>query len=198
MAIFLNAMPLLLLIEKNFMNLLMNFLLIFATFMTTNLEWNFGHDAAGADWRAINDGVMGGRSTGQLSVTDSSLLFSGELSFENNGGFVSFRAPFGKYDLSSFREIHLRYRSSGLGLALMLETSDIFFLPHFRLPLEKTDGEWKEVVLDMAEVTEYRLDKPSSRDVQMDEMAKLIRVGFISQEKKAVPFAFELDYLRFE
>ena len=163
-----------------------------------SLEWNFGHDSAGADWRAINDGVMGGRSSGKLSVTDSTLLFSGELSFENNGGFVSFRAPFGKYDLSSFRKMHLRYRSSGLALALMLETSDIFFLPHFRLSLEKTQGEWKEVVLDLNELKEYRLDKVSARKVELDELEKLIRIGFISQEKKAVPFAFELDYIRFE
>jgi NADH dehydrogenase [ubiquinone] 1 alpha subcomplex assembly factor 1 len=40
-------------------------------------------------WRIINDGVMGGRSSSDFTIDDSCLSFHGELSTENNGGFVS-------------------------------------------------------------------------------------------------------------
>ena len=45
------------------------------------------------NWQVVNDGVMGGRSYGNLTRSgDSEALFSGNLSLENNGGFSSIRA----------------------------------------------------------------------------------------------------------
>jgi hypothetical protein len=41
----------------------------------------------------INDDVMGGESRSQLIRTDTGLLFEGEVSLANGGGFASFRAP---------------------------------------------------------------------------------------------------------
>ena len=44
-------------------------------------------------WSTVNDPVMGGRSTSDVTWRDSALVFSGELSLENNGGFASVVAP---------------------------------------------------------------------------------------------------------
>lgn len=46
-------------------------------------------DLNSLDWRIVNDGVMGGCSNSQLEVHDEHLLFHGQLSTENRGGFVS-------------------------------------------------------------------------------------------------------------
>lgn len=46
-----------------------------------------------AGWTTVNDPVMGGRSTSAVSFVDNALVFSGELSLENNGGFASARSP---------------------------------------------------------------------------------------------------------
>ena len=52
-------------------------------------------DAASiAGWSVVNDTVMGGVSTGQLEWSDARLVFTGELSLDNNGGFASVRSPF--------------------------------------------------------------------------------------------------------
>jgi NADH dehydrogenase [ubiquinone] 1 alpha subcomplex assembly factor 1 len=45
------------------------------------------------DAQVINDEVMGGRSRSRLLPTATGLLFEGEVSLENGGGFASFRAP---------------------------------------------------------------------------------------------------------
>ena len=44
-------------------------------------------------FRVINDGVMGGVSTSRLSSTAEAIVFEGEVSLDNNGGFASFRGP---------------------------------------------------------------------------------------------------------
>lgn len=43
------------------------------------------------DWRVINDGVMGGVSSSRIEPLDDHLVFKGELSLDNNGGFASVR-----------------------------------------------------------------------------------------------------------
>jgi hypothetical protein len=43
--------------------------------------------------QVINDDVMGGRSQSRLLSTATGLLFQGDVSLANGGGFASFRAP---------------------------------------------------------------------------------------------------------
>lgn len=52
-----------------------------------------GDPAAVAAWTTVNDPVMGGRSTSTVAFGDGGLVFSGEISLANNGGFASARGP---------------------------------------------------------------------------------------------------------
>jgi monofunctional biosynthetic peptidoglycan transglycosylase len=61
-------------------------------------------------WQVINDGVMGGRSSSEVIVNPAGpllqgLLFRGQISLENNGGFASARCRFtqGFAGTSAFR-----------------------------------------------------------------------------------------------
>ena len=46
-----------------------------------------------AAWTTLNDPVMGGMSTSRIAFGDGGLVFSGNISLENNGGFASARSP---------------------------------------------------------------------------------------------------------
>ena len=46
-----------------------------------------------ANWTTVNDPVMGGMSTSEVTFGDGGLVFSGNISLENNGGFASARGP---------------------------------------------------------------------------------------------------------
>mgnify|MGYP003441509940 CR=1 FL=1 len=46
-----------------------------------------------ARWTTVNDPVMGGMSTSSVTFGDGGLVFSGNISLENNGGFASARGP---------------------------------------------------------------------------------------------------------
>ncbi len=55
--------------------------------------FDFVNPDAAAGWSVTNDTVMGGVSSGELAWTEGVLMFTGELSLDNNGGFASMRSP---------------------------------------------------------------------------------------------------------
>jgi hypothetical protein len=55
---------------------------------TTNMLIDFTDKKAGHQMNVVNDGVMGGLSQGAIEMTQNdSLLFKGNISLQNNGGF---------------------------------------------------------------------------------------------------------------
>lgn len=54
---------------------------------------DLGDPGVVATWTTVNDPVMGGRSTSTVSFGDGGLVFSGNISLDNNGGFASARSP---------------------------------------------------------------------------------------------------------
>lgn len=50
-------------------------------------------DISNDNWRITNDGVMGGLSQGSVQQSASGIVFSGNLSTKNNGGFTSIFMP---------------------------------------------------------------------------------------------------------
>jgi len=62
---------------------------------------DFGKEKKGRYWNVVNDGVMGGLSKGSKKITKNSLLFMGEVSLDNNGGFSSLRKSFSEVDISN-------------------------------------------------------------------------------------------------
>ncbi len=85
------------------------------------IEYDFGKQGDTENWNIINDGVMGGLSKGHITTTDSTIMFYGTISLQNDGGFTSYKSPFGSYDLSEIQTISIRYRSTGQGIGLTLE-----------------------------------------------------------------------------
>ncbi|MHC4830738.1 MAG: CIA30 family protein, partial [Planctomycetota bacterium] len=67
--------------------------------------------SSGLRWQTVNDGVMGGRSRGGPQVTDQgTLLFAGEISLENNGGFSSVRTRPKSLALKGYDGLSLRLK----------------------------------------------------------------------------------------
>jgi monofunctional biosynthetic peptidoglycan transglycosylase len=57
--------------------------------MTNHIDFTNPNEAQ--NWVIVNDTVMGGRSKAAITLKDGSLVFSGDLSLQNNGGFASTR-----------------------------------------------------------------------------------------------------------
>jgi hypothetical protein len=76
-------------------------------------------------WHALNDTIMGGRSSGSCSVGRAGLRFSGEL-IEQGGGFVSVRSPLFSppLDLSAFAALRLDLAGHGRRFKLAVACAD--------------------------------------------------------------------------
>jgi len=95
-----------------------------ATAETRTLH-QFNNPETTAGWQAVNDGVMGGRSSGGPDFCKDGLRFSGKLSLENNGGFSSIRKQ-ERLELSRFDGIRLKVRGDGREYQLRLNTDARF------------------------------------------------------------------------
>jgi hypothetical protein len=105
-----------------------------------------------ARWRAIDDAVMGGRSSSSVRATgDESCVFGGRLSLENNGGFASVRRELEPGSLSDASMVVLRVRGDGKTYRLRFRTRSGFNVPSYQAEFATVAGEWIDVELALAD-----------------------------------------------
>ena len=105
-------------------------------------------------WRALNDGVMGGRSIGVVDYSRKTLTWAGTVSLENNGGFSSVRSEWGDRDLSAFTSVTFRCRTTtgeADDFTLTMETAQQWWLPYWKANFT-AKPKWEEVTLDFSEL----------------------------------------------
>lgn len=156
---------------------------------------NFTEEGS-SGWYIINDGVMGGLSQGQARFTEEGLLFFGEVSLENDGGFTSIRAPFDTYDLSNYTQITIKYRSRGIKMSLQLEEDRRFYYPNFKVKLPSSDA-WIKKSYPLNEIRQYRMGYATGNRMEATDKSEIIRLGFITDDKIAGDFEFEVAYIEF-
>lgn len=164
------------------------------------LRFDFGNtDNKTQNWGSVNDVVMGGRSVGKTSYSANSLIFTGNISFENNGGFASVRCQYQNFDLAKYSTVKIRYRATGQTFALSLNTSRRFYLPNYRVYLapSKEAGEWIEQTIPISSFKQHRMGNPTGFGITKEALEQVIQITFISAEKKEGPFSLEVDYLHF-
>ncbi len=166
--------------------------------MLSFLKIDFGHQADGQDWQVVVDGVMGGLSKGYLSFTDEGLLLKGTVSLENNGGFSSVRGPLQNMDLSGFSTVEIRYRAKGQSFGFRLATDQRWWMPNYKSILTADSEDWQIAKFKLTEFKEYEVGRPTGRLIPDDKLKRIIRMGFITNDKKAGPFELEVDYILFE
>ena len=76
-------------------------------------------------WSIVNDTVMGGRSSAQASFDKNKhLQWTGNLSLENNGGFVSIRSEYLNLDWSQFDGVEVVLEGAGRDIQVSLQRRD--------------------------------------------------------------------------
>ncbi len=152
----------------------------------------FAFDDKETSWIAVNDGVMGGVSSGRLSRKDGVLTFSGRVSLKNNGGFASTRsnsivAPLG----ADARAFVVRAKGDGTTYQFTVDTNEGWFWA----PTKPTKGSWDTVRVgfgDLQPVT--RFGEPTKRRA-FDGSLKVLTTGFLIANKRAEKFSLSLDWI---
>jgi monofunctional biosynthetic peptidoglycan transglycosylase len=98
-------------------------------------------------WTSIDDVVMGGRSSSEMTVRDGVAVFSGTVSLENNGGFASVRSSSEIHDLSDFEGLLVRLRGDSKRFALRIRTTEDFGGVSYQVKIHPPKDEWTVLFL---------------------------------------------------
>ncbi len=152
---------------------------------------SFESDDVLKSWTSVNDGVMGGVSKGGFTRSDQgTLLFKGELSLENNGGFASIRMKPTDLDLSGTNTLVVKAKGDGRTYWIDLRAKDQMAASSYRAYLPTTAGEWKEVRVPLAD---FKL-QAFGRELPIKPLdpASVASIGFTLADKKAGAFELEI------
>jgi len=159
---------------------------------------SFDNSDAEPEWRAVNDNVMGGFSKGEGTLQDGTLLFEGDLSLKNNGGFASVRTPTqrSQYNFTGTDGITLRVKGDGRTYQLRL-ASDARHrgsLVSYQCKFETEADKWTEVKVPFDEM------KPSWRGRMLNghvlDVSQVSQLGLLIGDKREGPFRLEVDWLK--
>jgi NADH dehydrogenase [ubiquinone] 1 alpha subcomplex assembly factor 1 len=143
-------------------------------------------------WQTVNDGVMGGRSQGNfLQTRNGTLLFAGEISLENNGGFSSIRTRAQDLLLGGYDGLRIRVRGDGRTYKLSLRTSGSSSRIAYWADFETVKGEWTTVQIPFSEWVPTSFGRTLAGPRLIPSAVN--SVGFMLYDKKAGPFSLEVD-----
>lgn len=148
------------------------------------------------NWMPVNDTVMGGVSIGGCRWNESgTLVFSGSISLENNGGFASLRVDAGALDLSGYDELHLRVRGDGRRYALSVQTDHWIMAGAYYYDFPTEAGQWQELRAPLR-AFEARSFGRRLGAAPLLNASDIRAFGFIISDKQAGPFRLEVDWVK--
>jgi NADH dehydrogenase [ubiquinone] 1 alpha subcomplex assembly factor 1 len=154
----------------------------------SSVAYDFTMQATVANWSVQNDTVMGGVSESSSTWANKQLVFSGNLSLDNNGGFVS---CFGPVDeklpslMNGSTAIRIRATGDGKTYLFQLRGSDgTNYVQRFTTTKEKD----QVYVLPLSDFTavDWRLEEIA--DAPAIETSNIYQMGIYLVDKQTGPF----------
>jgi hypothetical protein len=157
---------------------------------STQTMFDFSRPETVKPWFRVNDGVMGGVSESQLVATDrGTAVFSGNISFKNNGGFATVQADFSPpLDLSQFIGLELRLLGDGKRYGVYLRNNRAVLA--YQAVFDTTNGEWLTVRLPFSSFQAISYGRPVNA-APLDS-SQVRSMSLIIEYKQEGPFALEL------
>ena len=146
-----------------------------------------------AEWEIVNDGVMGGRSAGFVTVADGTLRFTGTL-VTQGGGFTSVRAR-RVIDLTDQVGLELRVRGGGRQFEVELDDGVRNYGRNIsrRGPFP-TSAEWTLIRVPFSSLRNTMFGR--AVNAPPIDLARIRGVGLYMLDGQNGPFRLEVDYIR--
>jgi NADH dehydrogenase [ubiquinone] 1 alpha subcomplex assembly factor 1 len=167
--------------------------LIWMVFMSIAEAGMTLHDAS---WSVVNDTVMGGVSDAELiQVDDDAMVFSGNLSLDNNGGFTSTRMTLDDPDWSESSQLVLRVTGDGRQYIATVRTRDRRLRRvYYRAAFQTEDGVELEITIPFSDFQAYAYGTqvPSAPPLST-QLTTLGSVGFMLADSQPGPFTLRIS-----
>jgi len=157
--------------------------------------FDFADPSAMRGWQVEDDGVMGGVSRGNMFHDKAGhLIFRGEVSLENNGGFSSIQDNFSPIDVSKYQHAILRLKGDGKDYRFIVESDPN--ARHYYVAEFTTNGEWQEIKIPLRTMYPVRRgDRLKIPDYPAETMAQ---VRFMIANGRAESFELEVASIKLE
>jgi monofunctional biosynthetic peptidoglycan transglycosylase len=156
------------------------------------MVFDFTFSDAVRAWRAIDDGVMGGRSFSQLlSTAHGTARFVGVVSLENNGGFASQRSAAHGLDLSAYEGIVVDCLGDGKTYKLALRTDGGFDGVAYQAEFQATAHEWRHVMTPWTDFRPTFRGRVLTGHAPLDP-SRITQFGLMIADRQAGNFCLEL------
>ena len=159
------------------------------------MEINFEDQQEVESWKIVNDGVMGGLSSSSVEIIDDSLVFTGRVSLENNGGFASVRRV-GSKSPKSTKKIRIRIKADGKTYKFRLRTSQTWDSIAYSVSFSTKKAAWVEKTFkpqDFIPTWRGRVVK----DAPALKFSDLNQIGILIADKQEGEFKLELSEIEF-
>lgn len=146
-------------------------------------------------WQPVNDGVMGGLSSGGPKFENDLMIFRGVIN-TNGGGFSSVRAPVLRGYLDGMSGIKLRVKSDGRAYKFTFRTRATYYGRSVSFQKEfpaVTPGEWTEIDIPFSELKATVFGR-SVGDIPFQAW-DVRSNGIILADGKDGPFKLEVEWL---
>ncbi|MDN3413844.1 CIA30 family protein [Pseudoalteromonas sp. S201] len=151
---------------------------------------------ANARWYVVNDSVMGGISNSQVLYENDNLVFTGNVSLANNGGFASIRTLL---DVQSqdITKIMLRVKGDGQTYQLRLRTNEYMDGAAYTRSFSTTKSEWLniEFLPEDFQLTYRGRLLEQQPTINFKDVRQL---GFMIAGKQAGEFRLEVEKIEFK
>jgi NADH dehydrogenase [ubiquinone] 1 alpha subcomplex assembly factor 1 len=148
------------------------------------------------DWLIVNDGVMGGLSESSFVLSDnSSAVFSGDVTLENNGGFASVRTRPMQFGLDGYEGIQIRVKGDGKKYQFRVQTNNRFDGVSYQYKFETQQDQWQTITIPFEEcvpVFRGRL----LRNVEPISPTEIRQLGFLISDGQTGDFQLEVQWIK--
>jgi len=145
-------------------------------------------------WRIVNDGVMGGLSSSNAIVKDDKIVFTGNVSLENNGGFASLRSPVKDYDFSEFTGLELKLKTDGKRYSISMKETSYFTGYFYTKSFETKKDEWIVIQIPFDQLKLYYFGQETNSN-KIIPLNNIKEISLLIGDKQAGEFKAEIDYI---
>jgi len=174
------------------------YLIIFLLFQTIIFSQNVTivdpSNNIGIDkWGIVNDGVMGGISQSNIYLSEeNNIIFSGNVSLENNGGFASVRRGFDGNQLKGSSTFLMRVKGDGNIYKFRLTMKGSY--ANYSADFKTTRDQWMDIEIPVKNFKPYYFGR-SIRAPKL-KVHKVNSMGILISDKQEGAFALEIEYIK--
>ena len=174
--------------------LLFTLFLISTNLLSQNVTMVNPSDNIGIDkWRIVNDGVMGGISKSNIYLNEANnIIFAGNVSLENNGGFASIRTGFDGNQLKGSSVFLIRVKGDGNIYKFRLTMKGSY--ANYSADFKTTKDQWMDIEIPVENFKPYYFGR-SIRAPKL-KVHKVNSMGVLISDKQEGDFLLEIEYIK--